>query len=115
MKYTSFNKHNIKNARIEVQNALDKLGKEMGCKITMGRITYGEYEIRSKIEVVVESERALKETAPVLPSGITMGKKVTYGGVEYTVVGYKPRSNKYPVVVQRRDGRKFKLTLAACR
>jgi len=95
---------------LTAQKALDKLGEEMGCKIELGRITYGNYEMRSKITVTINTP----EAAPKIPSFIPIDKIVTYGGVQYQVTGYKPSSRKYPVVVKRvRDGKGFRLSLSA--
>lgn len=43
-----------------------------------------------------------------------LGKTFSYGGKEYTLVGAKPRSTKYPLLAKdNRSGKTFKLPLAA--
>ena len=45
--------------------------------------------------------------------GITVGTTFrTIEGTLYIVTGFAPRSRKYPVLVTRKDGKKFKVSLA---
>ncbi len=111
MKYNSFNKSNIKTARLDFQNALNRIGEQFGVKILLGNINYLDHEIKSKVTITIDSPAAAAKAVERVPSFVEIGKKIIIGGVEYVVSGYKPRSNKYPVCVKRvRDGKGFKVT-----
>ncbi len=115
MKYTNFNKQNIKQAREDFQTALNAVGEKFGCKIKLGNIGYLDHEIKSKVTITVntpEAQNALAAKAVVrIPSFVPIGKRITLQGVEYIVSGWKPRSHKFPVQVKRvRDNRGFKIT-----
>lgn len=40
-----------------------------------------------------------------------LGKKCNFRGSEFTLVGLRPKGKRYPIVMQRSDGKKFKFSI----
>jgi hypothetical protein len=102
----------------EIERFLKQLGERRNIEITLqsprffvdGFAFKGEAtEKGAKRRLMREGAEDFAAYAPqygLKPSDL--GKKFFFRGRQYTIVGWKPRSFKYPVLAQRDDGRVFK-------
>lgn len=103
-----------------IEKALQPIADEHGISIKMGRGTYGDMNATLKIEIAVKGEggeviskdaEALKRYQGMVFGGDVLNKVVTLNGEQVKIIGYKPRSSKYPVLGTRlKDGKTYKYT-----
>ena len=110
--------------RVEMREALNKIGEKYGMAFEIGRITFTDNSIKASVEAVLTSapgeskmvvdfrENCYKHN--LKPSDL--GRTFTNTRLErFTIVGLKPRNRKYPIIGQRSDGKQFKFTSHAVR
>ena len=95
------------------------VAKKYGITVKIGpRWTYSHDGslLRFKVEFntpVTAAVEAYRKNLNEMSYGITVGTTFrTIEGTLYIVTGFAPRSRKYPVLVTRKDGKKFKVSLA---
>lgn len=116
----NINKQSLKQFRLSFAKAVESLESEFEIKVNLKNISYGDVSFTSKIEVTNGSnpeevarnsfEQDLKKYGFYYPE-ITMKhfeEGFMYGGKRVHVVGFKPRSPKYPIVYRDASGSKFK-------
>ena len=125
----SLNKTNIEQVRNLIASKLEEISTETGMQITLGNCSYTSENATFKLEVATLSEdgEAMTKEAKDFKTHATMGWANTEAGEvkpewlfqtftdsrneEYKVVGYKPRSKKYPMLVaSTSNGKKYKMT-----
>jgi hypothetical protein len=103
-----------KSFRKEIEEVLSALEKKHNLKFRVGNMRYTSSTVSIKLDAAVVSEdgvvetpefRALKVIHPEL-----VNKTVSVGGESMKIIGYKPRSPRYPFIGETVDGRRFKLT-----
>lgn len=93
--------------RDRINAALKPLADQLGLKINLGSITYGEFNLRGKLEVTVNTPEAQES---LIPSWVPINKSVSFNGSIFTITGYRERSFKYPIIATKKsDGRSYKL------
>lgn len=108
--------------RAELVTALDEVGREHGIQIELGTLRYSELECKGTLNMSVidggtvepKMVRDFKRYAKNF--GIpeeALGSTITFRGKDYTVAGLKPNSPKYPVLVRAKNGKLYKLQVAA--
>ena len=106
-----FTKASAKAFRKDLQAVLDKHAALHGYEeISMGNISYGEYELTTKITVkkkvddtTASSQIDEKAVRVNLPKGL-YGRTFTYQGEDYVIVDINTRAPKYPIVFEDRFG-----------
>jgi len=112
MKIKSFDKANLKLVRSALNSALERVEEELGIELSIGNITYDRNGtgFRTKLEGAVISEDGLAMTqdarnfltyAPL--DGIpkeALNQSFVHDGKPYRLVGYRPRSKKYPYLCE---------------
>ena len=129
MKITSFDKDNLKTVLQTINSALERAEEELGISLSIGNISYDSNGngITTKLEgaVVNGDGQAMDKMArdfiqyarfqPDLEPD-DLFKTFEQGGKTFKIVGWKPRSKKYPVICESEGGSyKFPADLVALR
>ena len=99
------NKALLKKVRTKVNEVLGLVGKELNLKISLGNMTYRDYNATGKIKIeVVENGQAMSvEYTDLLDFAdlhkIDLDTIYKLNGDPVIVTGYSWKSRKYPVVV----------------
>jgi len=111
------NKALLEKVRIKVNESLDHIGKELDLKISLGNMTYRDYNATGKIKIeVVENGQAMTvEYVDLLNFAdlhkIDLDTIYKLNGNPVIVTGYSWKSSKYPVIVTDLNTEKqFKVT-----
>ncbi len=105
--------------RVEMREALDKIGERYGLAFELGRITFDDNSFKVSVEAVLtatpgESKMIVDFRKHCNKHGLIvsdLGRTFTNTRLErFTIVGLKPRNRKYPIIGQRGDGKQFKFT-----
>lgn len=119
-----FNSASLASLRIEMNAALMEVAKKHGIVIQVKNASYSPDQTNAHFKVdlssisddgVVMSKEAqdYKRYAPLC--GLDpdlLFQTVTFGGTDYKIIGYLPRSTRFPVLAEKSDGSKVKLTEA---
>lgn len=111
--FTRFDKANIGDLRWKLTMGLAKLEKELGIKFKIGNIRYGDFHFSSKIEGILPEGKSKIERDYELIAGmrnlLPIGSEVIVPGLgSCTIIGFKSRATKYPLIVTS-DGKRYKL------
>ncbi len=120
-----FNKECLRALRPRIEEALEALGQEFNIQLSLGSATYRGSNATFKLELAEKTaggEVQTKEMADFKAYAWMYGLKpehlhetITYAGNEYTIVGLKQRSPKYPLLGRAEDGKTYKLPIQAAR
>ena len=101
------------------EKAEKKMGKELGVKISVGNISFSTDNATVKIEVADIGEGGEVQSREVVDfknyasmyglKATDYGKTFKMRGTSYKIVGMKPRSKKYPIIVEA-DGKQYKVS-----
>lgn len=119
---------NFKAFRKDFEKAVQQVESKYNLKISIGSIRYDSSQFTSRLTAVHLSDevdpdnkkdvqKALFEANcdkmwPPIPKEL-YGKKFTHSGTTFTVIGVKPRSKKYPIIAENKNGTSYKFTLDA--
>jgi len=120
-KRMAFTKSNIKQARTELETALEKWAKDWDVDVKIGTISYSEKDLRCKFTAVqVEEGKTRHETEierdfaryafryDLDPEDL--GKEVNlFDGEVCTIAGIKPRNHKFPIILKKKTGGFYKV------
>ena len=119
VKISKITKYNGQDIVTEARAEMLAVAKKYGLTVKVGpRWTYSHDGslLRFKVEFNTPKDAATvayDNKLNQMAYGITVGTVIrTNGGTVYTVTGFTPRRPKYPVNVTRKDGKKFKVSLA---
>lgn len=111
-------RNEVKNLRTELQHHLDAISEQVGYKLTLGNASFGA-TVNFKLEAAPINENgeatsgkaeAFKLYAPMF--GLKpehLNAEFTSRGDKFKVVGFAPKSRKFPVLAERLcDGKVFK-------
>lgn len=114
-----FNKQNARELSDAFMNALKPLEKKFGVKITYKGGRYTSSNVTFKIEAATVSTdgRVMdKESQDFVlmadyygMKGTWINQEFTLSGNKYKVVGLRTRCHKTPVIIERADGKRFKV------
>ena len=115
----NINKQTLKDFRISFKESVKSLEEEYEVKVNMKNITFGDVSFTAKVEVTNGAnpeevarnsfEDDLNKYGTWFPE-ITIEhfeKGLSYYGNQIKIVGFKPRSPKYPIIYKQ-NGRRFK-------
>jgi hypothetical protein len=119
----SLDRTSIHMLRAELEAALKTVAAKTGVDFSVGIIRYDSATARCKIEGVVRGAAGTSTAVPTNPALVALKRQARMVGLDETknyrsstlgvvkVVGYKPRSYKYPYIVQMAsNGRRYKVT-----
>ena len=104
MKYTNFNKGNIKSVREQIQKKLDEL-KALGLEINLKNMRYDSSMVDAKMTITVvggEDEYAseFKRVAQGFAKPDAVGKTIAFMGKKYIFRGFRPRARKSKALIE---------------
>ena len=118
----NINKQSLKQFRLSFAEAVKTLESEYEVEVHLKNISYGDVSFHGKVEVTNGAnpqevarnsfEQDLKRYGINFPE-ITMEhfeKGFMYGGRKVHIVGFKPRSPKYPIVYKDELGGRYKVS-----
>jgi hypothetical protein len=120
MKMKSIGSGELKLLATEIEEAVQSVAKKHGIQIKRGRGVYGGSNASLKLELAVvgkggqaqtrEAEDFKRYASVYGLKAENLGAEFTdFDGEVYTITGLKPRSRKYPILVERVDGMGFKM------
>ena len=105
----SFDKRTLKTVREAIDGALAAAFADSEINAQCANISYDEYSCTVKVKLTVGDENAKEKDAWKREAhyfGIdadALGKTLMHQGQEWTIIGWRSRARKYPVLVQRGD------------
>jgi len=115
------NRKNLREVRKRIEYYMKSIETDMNVKIELGNITYDRDSFRVKMSArntadssgnTVNPEEVTYEKYRAMYSLPKFGTAVSVNGKPARIIGFKPRSTKYPVLVEMvSTGKKFKLTI----
>lgn len=118
IKITEFNRKTCCSVSEQIEAHLAGLADELGIKITSKGGSYSDTSYTLKIECATISEDGQVQTKEATDFALyasrygleadDLGKTFTRSGDLYTIVGCKPRSRKYPILVRKSGGKLIK-------
>lgn len=127
----TFQDHHFKQLRSELNTAISDVLSKYGLTHQIGKITYDPNEFRTKLTVRTKRTNTLTQVAisafegmgikaEILPTSASIipgfHNDFVFRGTNYTVISYKERNHKYPVLANRKYGHtgpSFKFPLEA--
>lgn len=110
--------------RKKMEEAMAKIGEEMGLQLKLGNISYSDLSFSAsvkgdKIQSGGKSVEQLKFNSECLYYGLfteDFGKEFKYAGQHYKLVSINNRAKTYPLICENiKDGKKYKMALAPVR
>ena len=123
MKMKRIGSGELKLLATEIEEAVQSVAKKHGIQIKRGRGVYGGANATLKLEIATMGTGGQVQTREAEDFKLyaklygmeadDLGKEFTdFDGEVYKITGFKPRSRKYPVLVERCDGKGFKMPVA---
>lgn len=110
-------RESIRNLRDELQTHLDAISAEIGYKLTLGNASFGA-TVTFKLEAAPMDMNgdATSKTAEDFKRGAylfglqptDLGREFIANGARYKVTGLAIKSRRFPILVEREDGKVFK-------
>ena len=122
MTIAEFDRHSLNDVREKMTGALAIL-EEVGVHAEVGRISFDAQSATVKVQIsiigeggeVVTKEATDYNRYREMHDLRELGSEFVDRGETYTITGFKPRSTKYPVLVTRADGKRFKFPIITVR
>jgi hypothetical protein len=121
MKITEFDNSNVDTVRTAIDAAIQTVAKEYGVQLTAGNLSYSPTNCTVKVECAIISAEGNVHTREAEDfkrychryelQEEDLGKvfEDTHSGERYKIIGCKPRSTKYPLIVQSvNTGKRYK-------
>jgi len=109
-----FNKSTIKALREDIDSLLadfnSNKGHNLGITLNLGNGSYSEGEATFKLKVTVDGILTKEQQAVEMFTDFKYGDKIKHQGDTYTIIGYKTRSPKKPVIIKDLEGTEYKCT-----
>ncbi len=117
-----FNKQNLKEIRSELEKALAVIGEKYQLNLEVGNIRFSNEKFSTKLVVTTKYKKEITITVhnndgstslETLRMGIPgyqlVGKVFIHEHKKYTVIRYVSTNKKYPIILERSDGKFFKI------
>jgi hypothetical protein len=122
MNVSNFDKPSIKAIRIAMDEALAKVSKEYGIKISTGNARFSNDEVTFKVKAntigtggVVKTKEAQAWDIYANMNGLghlSVGDSVQLQGKSFTIKGYNTRARKSPINIEDHNGRGYKCSVS---
>ena len=122
MKISNFDKPSIKAIRMAMDEALAKVSKEYGIKISTGNARFSNDEVTFKVKAntigtggVVKTKEAQAWDLYASSQGLghlSVGDSVELQGKSFTIKGYNTRARKSPINIEDCNGRGYKCSVS---
>ena len=121
MKISNFDKPSIKAIRIAMDEALAKVEKQYGVKISTGNARFSNDEVTFKVKAnvigtggVVKTKEAQAWDIYASSQGLghlSVGDTINLQGKSFTIAGYNTRARKSPINIADSNGRGYKCSV----
>ena len=121
MKVSNFDKPSIKAIRMAMDEALAKVSKEYGIKISTGNARFSSDEVTFKVKAnvigtggVVKTKEAQAWDIYAKHEGLghlSVGDTINLQGKQFTIAGYNTRARKSPINITDSNGRGYKCSV----
>ena len=122
MTISNFDKPSIKAIRLAMDEALAKVSKEYGIKISTGNARFSNDEVTFKVKAntigtggVVKTKEAQAWDIYANLNGLghlSVGDSVELQGKSFTIKGYNTRARKSPINIEDHNGRGYKCSVS---
>jgi len=122
MKVSNFDKPSIKAIRIAMDEALAKVSKEYGIKISTGNARFSNDEVTFKVKANTIGTGGVDKTKEAQAWDIyanmnglghlSVGDSVELQGKSFTIKGYNTRARKSPINIEDHNGRGYKCSVS---
>ena len=120
--FTTFNKATLATLRRELNEVLAKYGQESGLMLTIGNIRFApdgstmhtrlDAHVKGKLSTTQAQLGQTPALMRVLKDNGMADTFISPMNGEITLIDYRPRSHKYPLIGKRRDGKMFKFSFS---
>lgn len=118
---TQFDRTSVRALAESIEQALQAVGNQYGVEIKRGsgRFDAGEFKLSLHCTVLAGATERKNENDRLEfelyayrygLTGTDFGRTFTSGDTTYTIVGVKPKSKRFPIICERADGKRFKMT-----
>ena len=121
MKVSNFDKPSIKAIRIAMDEALAKVEKQYGIKISTGNARFSGDEVTFKVKAntigtggQVQTKEAQMWAMMATSNGLghfSVGDTIQLQGKSFTIKGWNTRARKSPINIEDQNGRGFKCSV----
>jgi len=122
MKVSNFDKPSIKAIRLAMDEALAKVSKEYGIKISTGNARFSADEVTFKVKANVIGTGGVVKTKEadnfelyknsIGLEWLEVGDQILLQGKYFTLKGYNTRARKSPIQIEDSNGRGYKCSVA---
>ena len=109
MKFTKFDRANLKALRTEMQAVMDKYGVKSNLKIEVGNMSFGDAEVSIKIKATIKGAKTAADSMTEMMVKSAALVSPNKGGD--TIVEFNSRANKMPWIYKcGKTGKQYKTT-----
>ena len=120
-KINSFDRSTVRQVNAEIAKALEKVSAKYGVEINLKSTRFSDSNYSTKIEVATIGTGGLTMTKEandfnrykaIKGMQFDLGFEFTHQGDSFTVIGFKPRSTKFPVLCKSSNGKTYKFPIS---
>ena len=121
-KITQFDRTSLRALRVDLDSAMATIASKYGIELSAGNISFTSETATIKVAagIIGSNGRAVTPEAKAFDQykglvglgALNVGDTIVIQGADYTISGYKPRSKKSPVVVNKvSNGSSYKVSV----
>ena len=113
-KITQFNRPQLRTLRDELQTELNALGARLGLNISAGNISYEQNACTIQVKAKINGKLTRNQQSISMHASLLGLNNLKYGSIlksrsgRVRLVDYKPRSPKYPWILELQNGNQIK-------
>ena len=113
-KITQFNRLQLRTLRDELQTELNALGARLGLNISAGNISYEQNACTIQVKAKINGKLTRNQQSISMHASLLGLNNLKYGSIlksrsgRVRLVDYKPRSPKYPWILELQNGNRIK-------
>jgi len=113
-KITQFNRPQLRTLRDELQTELNALGARLGLNISAGNISYEQNACTIQVKAKINGKLTRNQQSISMHASLLGLNNLKYGSIlksrsgRVRLVDYKPRSPKYPWILELQNGNRIK-------
>jgi len=114
-KITQFNRPQLRTLRDELQTELNALGARLGLNISAGNISYEQNACTIQVKAKINGKLTRNQQSISMHASLLGLNNLKYGSIlqsarngQVRLIDYKPRSPKYPWILELQNGNQIK-------
>ena len=114
-KITQFNRPQLRTLRDELQTELNGLGARLGLNISAGNISYEQNACTIQVKAKINGKLTRNQQSISMHASLLGLNNLKYGSIlqsarngQVRLIDYKPRSPKYPWILELQNGNQIK-------